>query len=65
MTREEEESAPATHDVRVAAEDLAEAADDDIREGEHLDVDEVADRLVHYDKEVILVCKLPQTCEVR
>ena len=55
----------AAHDVRVAAEDLAEAAHDDVCVRQDLDIDEVAEGLVDDDEEVVLVCELAQPWQVR
>lgn len=48
---------PSSHYVTVAAKHLCQAADDDVGVRQHVDVQEVADRLVDDNEEVVLICE--------
>jgi hypothetical protein len=64
MPHRSKQSSPSTHDIRITAENLCQTADDDIRERCDLDVDEVADGLVHDDHESVLVRELTEADKV-
>lgn len=55
---------PSTHDIGIAAKDLAQTADHNIRILRHLDIDKVANRLVDHNDKAILVCQFAYTCEI-
>ena len=54
----QESGSPAAHDIRIAAEDLAETTDDDVCIGQDLNVYEVPDSLIDHQEEVVLVGEL-------
>jgi hypothetical protein len=55
---------PSSHDVTVSTKDLRQTADYHIRILQNVDVDEVADCLVHYYAEVVLVGQLAYPLKV-
>ena len=59
------DNAPAAHDVRLTREDFRQAAHDDIRVFQDIDVDEIANSLIHDDREVEFVGQASKFLEVR
>jgi hypothetical protein len=55
---------PSSHDIAVSTKNLGKTANYNVCVREHVDVDEVPDRLVHYYTEVILVGQLANAFQV-
>lgn len=54
------EHSPAAHDVGLPREHLRQTADNDVGVLEDINIDEIADRLIHDNKEVELVSQLAE-----
>ena len=56
---------PSSHDIAVTTEDFGEAAHDNIRVGQDIDVEKVPYSFIHYYQEVVLVCQASDAFQIR